>query len=173
MSLANDCKVYRYGTADDDQNIAAGIGANVQLYEGEVAVLAGTGPATVGYLKSGASIGFYDTCIGIVGDPTGGVYQTGPGVLGGTTDGAVWVEVLTGAFYFQSGSGADQLSATTNGKTVYYGGTNATGPIACLTNAANTRPVLGVQSTQDPGIAAGFLPGAGYWPVVVNPGVRP
>jgi hypothetical protein len=172
MALANDCHVFRFGAEDDSQPISAGIGANVQLYQGEVALLAGTGPATVGYLKSGASVGFYDTCIGIVGEPTGGVYATGPGILGGTTDGAVWAEVRTGAFFLQSGTGADQLSATTNGKTVYYGGTNATGPIACLTNAANTRPVLGIQVPQDPSFANNSIP-VGYYPIVINPGLRP
>ena len=59
-----------------------------------------------------------------------------------------------GTFMFQSGSGADQLSASTNGKTVYYGGENANGPIAHATGSG-TKPVLGIQLPQDPGFASG------------------
>jgi hypothetical protein len=104
----------------------------------------------------------------MVGDAIG-AFSTGPGLPTGTTDGEVWAEVLTGAFFFQSGTGSDLLSAATNGKTVYYGGENENGPIACAVIGSPARPVLGIQEPQDPGIAGGSSPGPNYWPITVRP----
>jgi len=166
--------VVRYGSGDNDQPTSFGVGASQTLYYGEVALMSGSGSTTTGYLKNAATPGSADVVVGMVGDPAGGTYvETGTGIVGGTTDGAVWANVQTGAFFFQSGTGSDQLSAATNGKTVYYGGENASGPIACATSATSTRPVLGVQVPQDPGIAGGFTPGSNYWPVVLNAVPRP
>jgi hypothetical protein len=167
--LANDIKLIRYGSGDDAQPIAYPIGASQQLYSGAVALVSGSGSVTTGYLKNAASPGSSDVVVGMVGDATGGAFATGPGLPTATTNGGVWSEVLTGAFFFQSGTGADLLSAATNGLTVYYGGENANGPIACATNQSGALPILGVQVPQDPGINGGFTPGASYWPVIINP----
>jgi hypothetical protein len=170
MAMTGDGKAYRYGTGDGCQDISYGVGATQQLYYGEVALVSGSGAVTAGYLKNAGTFGSADIVVGMIGEPAGGTYvATGPGILGGATDGSVWVDVDTGTFFFQSGTGADQLSATTNGKTVYYGGENSTGPIACATNGGGSRPSLGVQVPQDPGIANGFLPGSNYWPVNIAP----
>lgn len=167
--LTNDTHVVRYGSGDNNQPTSFGVGANQQLYYGEVALVSGSGSVTVGYLKNAATAGSADLVAGMIGDPAGGTYtSTGPGILGGSTDGAVWVNVQTGCFFIQSGTGSDLLSATTNGKTVYYGGENTSGPIACATSSGGTRPVLGIQLPQDPGIAGGFTPGASYWPIKLN-----
>jgi hypothetical protein len=169
MAVTNDIKAYRYGVPENNGITSFGVGASQQVYEGAVALVSGSGATTVGYLKNAASPGASDLVAGIIGTPAGGTYvATSPGILGGTTDGAVWVNVLTGTFFIQSGTGADQLSATTNGKTVYYGGENSSGPIACATSASSTRPTLGIQLPQDPGFAGGFLPGANYWPIKLN-----
>lgn len=168
-TLANDIKAIRYGSGDGAQPEAYPIGANQQIYSGDVAVLSGSGATTVGYLKATGTIGSADVVVGLVGDATGGAYSTGPGLPEPTADGGVWAEVLTGAFFFQSGTGGDALSAATNGQTVYYGGSNANGPIACATNGSGAFPVLGVQVAQDPGIAGGVTPGANYFPVIINP----
>lgn len=169
MALTADTKIYTYGTQDFSNLVAYPVGANQQLYYGAVALMSGSGSVTTGYLKNAASPGSADIVVGMVGEPAGGTYvPTGPGVLGGTTDGAVWDNVRTGAFFFQSGTGSDQLSEATNGKTVYYSGENASGPIACATSATSTRPVLGIQLPQDPGIAGGFGPGSNYWPIKLN-----
>jgi hypothetical protein len=167
--LTRDCKLIRYGSGDDCQPLAYGIGADEQLYSGAVALVSGTSDVTAGYLRNAADPYVSDIVVGMVGEPTGGAFSTGPGLPTGTTDGAVWAEVLTGAFFFQSGTGSDQLDASTNGKTVYYGGENENGPIACATSGSSTRPELGIQVPQDPGIAGGFSPGANYWPIIVNP----
>lgn len=170
MAMIDDGKVYRYGSGDDAQLTSAPVGATVQLYNGEVALIsAGTG-ATTGYLKNAATPQTTDTVVGMLGEPAGGTYvKIGRGILGGSTDGAVSVNVLTGAFFFQSVSGANALSAASNGKTVYYAGENSTGPTASTSSADG--PVLGTQIPQDPGIAGGFTPGPNYWPVVVNPAI--
>jgi hypothetical protein len=167
--LARDCKIIRYGSGDDCQPLAYPIGASEQLYSGEVALVSGSGSVTTGYLKNATTPGSADVVVGMVGDATGGAYSVAPGLPTSTTDGGVWAEVLTGTFFFQSGTGSDLLSAATNGLTVYYGGENSNGPIACATSASNTRPILGVQVPQDPGIAGGSSPGADYWPVIINP----
>lgn len=171
MPLTKDTKTIRYGAGDAAQPLAYPIGANAQLYSGAVALVSGSGSPTVGYLKNGATstLGSADIVVGVIGNATGGAYSTAPGLPTSTTDGGVWAEVLTGAFYFQSGTGSDLLSAATNGLTVYYGGESTTGPIACATSASSTRPVLGIQVPQDPGIAGGSSPGANYWPIIINP----
>lgn len=162
-----DIKVYRYGV--ENQPTSFGVGANQQLYQGCVALVSGSGSTTTGYLKNAASPGTADLVAGIVGEPAGGTQvEVAPGILGGTTDGAVWANVLTGTFMFQSGTGSDLLTAATNGKNVYYGGENAQGPIACATSATNTRPVLGIQLPQDPGFAGNYIPGSNYWPIKLN-----
>lgn len=172
MAMTGDGKVYRYGSGDDDQLLSYPVGSAQQLYYGEVALVSGGTGATKGYLKNGASPQSTDVVAGMVGEPAGGTYvKTGPGILGGSTDGAVWVDVLTGAFFFQSVSGANALSEASAGLTVYYKGENSNGPIA--STSSGDGPALGQQQPQDPGIAGGFTPGPGYWPIVVNPSGRP
>ena len=165
--MTGDGKVYRYGVPEQSQLVAWGLGANQTVYNGEVALVSGSGATTTGFLKNAATYGSADLVAGMIGDPSGGTYvKTGPGIVGTAVDGAVQIDVMTGAFFFQSGTGADALTAANNGKTVYYGGENSTGPIAVVTSAG--RPVLGIQLPQDPGIAGGFSPGANYWPVKLN-----
>jgi hypothetical protein len=162
--------VVRFGVpGGNDQPVAYPVGTTQQLYYGEVALLSGSGAVTAGYLKNAATPGSADLVVGMVGEPAGGTaVETGTGIVGGSTDGAVWDNVQTGAFFFQSGTGADQLSEATAGKTVYLGNETTSGPVAMATSASSTRPILGVQLPQDPGIAGGFTPGANYWPVVLN-----
>src|ERR1019366_8550269 len=128
--LAGDIIAYEYGIGEGCELVAYGVGATQQLYAGAVALISGSGATSVGFLKNAASPGSSDLVAGIVGEPAGGTYvKTGPGILGGSADGVVWVDVRPGAYFIQGGSGADALSASTNGKTVYYGGENASGPI--------------------------------------------
>jgi hypothetical protein len=165
--------VYRYG-AEQNAPTSWGVGATQTLYYGEVALMSGSGSVTTGFIKNAATAGASDVVVGMIDAPAGGTYvETGSGIVGGSTDGAVWVDIKTGAFLFQSGTGSDLLSATTNGATVYYGGENASGPIACATQGTPHRPILGVQLPQDPGFANGFGPGSNYWPVVLNQVPKP
>lgn len=162
MALTHDVHTTRYGTPDGHQETAWPLAANVTVYSGAVALLDGA----TGLLKSAATTSSTDIVLGIIDAPSGGTaVQTGPGITGGSTDGAVWVNVQTGSFFLQSGTGADQLSETTAGKTCYYGGENSSGGLACATSGSGTRPQLGIQFAQDPGIAGGCTPGANYWPI--------
>lgn len=167
--LTGPIHTWRYGSGDGCQPLAYPDGASQLFISGSVALVSGSGSVTTGYLKNPATAGSSDIVVGMLGDLTGGAYETSSTFTSGTVDGTTWHEVLTGAFYFQSGTGADQLSAATNGKTVYYGGENTYGPIAMATDGSVNRPVLGIQAPQDPGIAGGFSPGSNYWPVIINP----
>ena len=142
MTVARDLSPTWLGTRQE--LVAWPVQATAQLYRGTVALVAG-----------------------IVDFPAGGTaLDTGSGIVGGAADGDVYVDVKTGTVLVQSGTGADALSATTNGKTVYYHGTNASGPIADAT--AGSKPVFGIQLPQDPSLAAGAFPGSNYWPVKMN-----
>src|SRR6185436_7141006 len=165
--MTGPVKKIRYGV--EGEQFAQGVGASQVLYPGEVALQSGSGSVTAGYLKNAASPGAADLVVGMLGEPTGGVYMLGPSITAGTVDGELQMEVLTGTFFIQSGTGSDELSAATNNKTVYYGGENEDGPIACATSQGSSLPVLGVQRPQDPSIAGGALPGENYWPIAIRP----
>ncbi len=165
--LTTDIKAYEYGT--QPQLVSYPVGANQTCYVGAVALVSGSGAVTTGFLKNAATPGASDLVAGIIGEPAGGTYvQTAPGIVGGSTDGSVWIDVKAGTFMIQGGTGADALSEATVGKTVYYHGENAQGPIADATSGTSTRPILGVQLPQDPGFAGGFLPGSNYYPIRLN-----
>lgn len=170
-TMTTPVHLVRYGSGDGHEPFAQAVGASQTLFPsgGQVALQSGSGSVTAGYLKDPASPGSADLVVGMLGDPAGGVYATGPTITSGTTDGSLQMEVLTGTFFFQSGTGGDTLSVTTNNKTVYYGGQNANGPIACATSQSSTLPVLGTQVPQDPGIAGGSAPGSNYWPIRLRP----
>jgi hypothetical protein len=167
--LTNDCHTTQYGVPDDGLYLVAyPVGANAQLYGGAVALLSGSGSVSTGYLKNAAAPGTADTVVGIIDGPAGGTQvATGAGVLGGSTDGAVWVNVRRGTFFMQNASGGSALSEATAVTTVYYLGENANGPIASATGKG-TYPVLGVQLPQDPGIAGTCSPGSSYYPIKLN-----
>jgi hypothetical protein len=145
------------------------VGATQTVYPGCVALVSAGSGASAGNLKNAATPAAADLVAGLIATPAGGTYvQTGPGITGGSTDGAVWVDVQAGTFMIQSGTGADLLTTANNGKTVYYGGENANGPIACATSAGSSRPTLGLQLPQDPGFANNYIPGSNYWPIKLN-----
>lgn len=145
MALTTDCHLVRYGTPDGHQLIPAPVTAAAQLYSGAVALMRS------GYLINAASPQATDKIMGMVGDPAGGTYvKTGPGILGGSTNGAVWVNCETGSFLFQNGTGADALTEADAGATVYYQGENSAGPIVAKTDGSASRPALGTMLPIDP-----------------------
>lgn len=163
MALTKDCHTIEFGVPEGNTLVAYPVKAAAQLYSGAVALLRG------GFLINGASPLSTDLIVGIIGDPAGGtLVQTGVGILGGATDGAVWVNVRTGSFFLQSGSGADTLVNTSAGATVYYHGENNNGPVIDLTSGSSTRAPAGILLPQDSGIAGGVTPGAAYWPIKLN-----
>jgi hypothetical protein len=167
MALTKDCHTVEYGIPEGQGLVAWPVGANQQLYSGAVALVSGSGAVTAGYLKNAATPGSADLVAGIVGDAAGGTYvETGYGILGGSTDGAVWVNVRTGAFYIQNGTGGAAVTQAFAGTTVYYSGENNSGPL--ISGSAVTYPKLGILLPQDPGIAGTATPGSAYWPVKLN-----
>jgi hypothetical protein len=151
MALSSDIEVLRVGAEGVTEPVAAPLLSGVTVYSGSIALLAS------GVLKNAASPASTDTCIGLIGGPTGGTYtKTGPGIVGaGTTNAtAVWVDCLRGIFLLASGTGADTIAATDAGKTVYVIDEQTVG----LTSASNTRPVAGVCLPADPTTPTGFVP---------------
>jgi len=138
--LTNDIKTIEYGVPENSQLVAYPIGATSQLYCGAVALISGTGgTVTQGYLKNAATASASDIVAGIVADYAGGTgVKTGPGLLGGSTDGATWADVRTGTFFFQSGTGSNALTEAKVGGNVYYGGENANGPMAHTSMSSRT-----------------------------------
>jgi hypothetical protein len=169
--LTADTHTYEYGVPDGAAAnlVAWPVGANQQLYSGAVALVSGSGSTTTGFLKNAATPGTADQVAGVIGDPSGGTYvQTCAGILGGTTDGAVWVNVRTGCFFFQSATGSSALSASNNGKSVYYIGENANGGQFAFSSSSALYPLGGVQLPQDPSIAGTYSPGSTYYPIKLN-----
>ena len=164
--VTTDIPAYTYGVPENNL-VAYGIGATQQLYVGAIALVSGSGSVTQGYLKNAATPGTADLVAGLVGGPAGGTQvQTGPGVVGGTADGNVWADVRTGSFMFQN-SALAPVTMTNVGKTVYYEGENANGPIVRGTSTGGY-PSLGILLPQDPGFLNNYIPGSNYWPVKLN-----
>ena len=149
MALAGDIKITRYGTPDGHEPLNLPLGANVQVYRGSIALLASTG-----YLKNAASPASTDTCVGLIEKVGPGQIDSGPGIKGGSTDGAVTCDVAEGTFFLGSSTGGDQLGVSTIGKTVYVYNENT----VAATSNGNTRPVAGVHVATD---STGRYPG-GY-----------
>src|SRR5579871_3761830 len=92
MSLTADVPILRVGEHIDP--VAAPLPSGVTVYSGSIALLDNTG-----LLKNASSPASTDTCIGVIGDPSGGTFvKTGPGIVGaGTTEATyVYVDVARG-----------------------------------------------------------------------------
>jgi hypothetical protein len=165
--VTTDIKTFEYGVPDQTL-VAYGIAANQQLYSGAIALVSGSGASTTGYLKNAATPGSSDLVAGIVDSYAGGcAVSTSPGLLGGSTDNALQANVRTGTFFVQN-SALNPVSVTQVGKTVYYQGENASGPIVSSSSVGGTLPSMGILLPQDPGFANNYIPGSNYWPVKLN-----
>jgi hypothetical protein len=136
MALTRDQKITRFGTGDRNEPINKGLKANVTVYRGSLAVCDSSG-----YLKNASVVATTDTCWGMIERVGTGCAQIdgAPGITGGSTDGAVTVEIAQGTFWLGSSSGADLLSVATEGTTVYvYNETTV-----AATNGSNTRSIAG------------------------------
>ncbi len=152
MALSGDILTIRYGTPDGHQPLNRGLGASVTVYRGSVALQV----AATGLLKNAATPASTDIVVGLVAQGGPGYPDTGPGIVGTTTAGAVSAMIATGTFLLLSGTGSDQCDITTNNKTVYLVDEKTVGK----TDGSATRPVAGVQMmdpTSDPSIPAGFV----------------
>lgn len=149
MALTGDIKILQYGVPDLYPPIQQGIGATVQLYRGSIALTNGpSSSVNPGYLKNASAPTSTDVCWGLLEmyDPTCGAVDSIPGLLGGATNGATRAQIRQGSFFLKSASGADQLSQSTVGQTVYVVDEQTVG----LTSGSGTRPVAGVHEAVDP-----------------------
>ena len=155
MALTKDVLYRRVGSEGVHQPIAAPLGAAVTVYRNSIALLSAGVGATQGYLKNASSPASGDIVIGMVGEIAGGTAaQTGPGIIGNGTDGGVIINCETGSFLLASGTGADALTETNAGATVYVIDEVTVG----LTNGGSTRPVAGTMLPLTPDIPTGFVP---------------
>lgn len=147
MALTKDIQTRSVGPRKDP--IAAPLPTGVTVYQGSIALLDSNK-----LLKNAASPTSADTCIGIIGPPTGGSYvPTGPGIVGaGTALGAyVYVDVQTGTFLLAMGTGSDALTEADAGNTVYVVDEQTVGKVS------TARPPAGVMLPLEPTTPTGFV----------------
>lgn len=138
MALTRDTKIIRYGTPGNaSQPVNLPVTANAQLYRGAVAA------TRAGYAVEMTSPQSTDIVWGLYEAFGPGTADTIPGVLGGSTNGAVTVEVATGSFYLSNGTGADAIAQANIGATCYVINETTVG----LTNGSGTRPQAGIVET--------------------------
>jgi hypothetical protein len=138
MALTNDIQIIRYGTPGNaSQPASLPVTANAQLYRGAIAA------TRSGYAVEMTSPQSTDLVWGLYEKYGPGFANVIPGMLGGTTNGAVTVEVATGSFYLNNGTGADAITQVNMGAPCYVINENTVG----LTSGSGTRPVAGIVET--------------------------
>lgn len=151
MAVTQDQLPRRVGSEGVHQPIAAGLGATVTVYRNTIALLDGT----TKFLKNASSPAATDIVIGMIGEIAGGTAsQTGPGITGTSTSGAVLINCETGTFLLASGTGADALVAADAGATVYVVDEVTVGK----TNGGSSRPTAGTMLPITPDMPSGFVP---------------
>ena len=149
MALTADIKIVRYGTPGNaTQPANQPVTANAQLYRGAIAL------TRSGYCVEATSPQSTDVCWGLYEEYGPGFADTIPGILGGSTNGAVTVEIATGAFYLQNGTAGDLIGQANVGALCYVINENTVG----LTSNGGTRPVAGaILSVQQPPNTTGMV----------------
>jgi hypothetical protein len=152
-ALTADIPIVEYGVrGNESQPVNLGLKATTTVYRGSIA-LSRTGIAVPAL---NANLLSTDVVWGLYEHAGPGTADTGPGILGGSVDGAVTVEVATGTFFLASSTGGDLLGLSTLGKTVYVYDEQT----VAATSSGGTRPVAGVHiytdstRTDAPGIYA-------------------
>lgn len=146
MALSSDGLITRYGTPDGHEPVNQGIKASTTVYRGQFAILKS------GYLVA-APDATTNVVLGVIDKAGPGTADTGSGIVGGSTDGAVTAEIATGSFFFACSTSSDALTVADIGATVYVYD-NCT---IAKTDGSSSRPVAGkllaVDSTQSPSFA--------------------
>jgi hypothetical protein len=134
MALTGDIKTIRFGSpGNSTQPMNFGVTASATVYRGSIAT------TRSGYLVASSSPQSTDVCWGMIDKAGAGTADTGPGVVGGTTNGSVTAEIATGSFFVQNGTGSDAFAATDVGSTAYVIDEQTMGK----TSNSSTRPVGG------------------------------
>lgn len=135
MSLTADIKIIRYGTPGNaTQPVNQPVTALAQLYRGAI------GATRSGYCVEMTTPQSTDVVWGLYEAYGPGFADTIPGMVGGTTNGAVTVEIATGSFYLNNGTSGDLITQANVGAPCYVINENTVG----LTSGGGTRPVAGV-----------------------------
>jgi hypothetical protein len=135
-ALTGDIHYERYGTGDTQSPLVQPLGGSVTVYRGSIALTDSTGN-----VKNASAPLSTDTCWGIIGGYGPGVADTAPGVINtSSVASAVTAMIYQGTFFLASGTGSDQLSQSTVGKTVYVINEYTVGQ----TSGGGNRPSAGV-----------------------------
>lgn len=146
MSITNDQKIIRDGTADGHQPLAEPAAASTNLYAGTVAVL------YKGYLVDPSTPSSDQVVIGMLnGLIDGSPHVTAP--MASTLAGDHILGVDTGSFWLKSGASADALTQANVGSTVYL----IDGVTVGATNGSSTRPAAGTLNRIGSGPYTGFV----------------
>lgn len=148
MALSSDIQTTRYGSQINHQPIEYPVGkgaAGQTLYRGSIAALSGGTTVTQGYLKNIATPASTDIVVGVIAGygPKCGQADTGPGIGGtvlNTADGVLTANILTGTFLMLGGTGADALTVTNVGTSVYLVNEDT----VAATSGSASRPVAGL-----------------------------
>jgi hypothetical protein len=136
MALTGDIHYERWGVGDTTAPIVQPLGGSVTVYRGSIALLDSSGN-----VKNASSPASTDTCWGLIAGYGPGTTDMAPGVINSSSvASAVSAMIYQGAFFLASGSGSDQLSQSSIGKTVYVINEYTVG----LTTGGGTRPAAGV-----------------------------
>lgn len=115
-NLAADIPIVEFGTpGNENQPVNLNLKASTTVYRGSIALTR----SGVAVPAQNANLLSTDVTWGVYEHAGAGTADTGPGITGGTVDGAVTVEVMTGTFFLASSTGGDQLGPTTLGKQVF------------------------------------------------------
>lgn len=137
-ALTADIHPIRYGTPGNasqpiNQPLKASTTAGSTVYRGSVAI------TRSGYMVAATTPQSSDLVWGIVDQAGPGTIDSGPGITGGTADGSVTVDIATGSFWLQSGTGSDAITQANVGATCYLMNETTVG----LTSAGS-RPTAGI-----------------------------
>ncbi len=107
MALTGDIKIIRDGVPGNaSQPVNQPVKANQTVYRGSVAI------TRSGYMYPATAPLSTDVVWGIVDKYGPGIADTGPGIVGGATDGAVTCEIATGSFFLANVSTTSPDTAT-------------------------------------------------------------
>lgn len=135
MALTADLQIIRYATPGNaSQPINQPVTANATLYRGAIAA------TRSGYAVEMTAPQSTDIVWGLYEGFGPGNADVQPGIAGGTTNGAVTVEIATGSFYLNAGTGSDAITQVNVGASCYVINESTVG----LTSGSGTRPVAGV-----------------------------
>jgi hypothetical protein len=135
-ALTTDIHYERWGTGDTSAPVVQPLGASVTVYRGSIALI-----DNAGNVKNASAPLSTDVCMGIIGGYGPGNVDLSPGVINtSSVASAVTAMIYQGAFFLASGTGSDQLSQSTVGRTVYVINEYTVGQ----TSGGGNRPSAGV-----------------------------